>query len=83
MIRLLLLLILFFLAYTIYHAVTRYLTGGAGKSIPPEKTPKGEEMVLDSHCGTYLPRGDALEKRIGGQIHFFCSPECRDAFSRK
>ncbi len=39
-----------------------------------------DEMVQDPHCGTYLPRREALKDRRGGQTVFFCSRECRDAY---
>lgn len=82
MIRLLLLALLCFLAYTAYQAVLRALTG---RGAPPRRQPsrQGEEMVRDPQCGTYIPRADALEKTVAGTRHYFCSRECRDAFARK
>lgn len=82
MIRLLLLALLFFLAYTVYNAIVRSLPGRGGAP-SAEKTRRGEEMVQDPQCGTYVPRGDALEKVIRGKRHFFCSRQCRDAFLEK
>ena len=82
MIRLLLLALLFFLAYTVYNAVVRSLSGRGGAP-PPEKTRQGEEMVKDPQCGTYVPRGDALEKTVRGKKYFFCSARCRDTFTGK
>jgi YHS domain-containing protein len=37
---------------------------------------KGEEMVLDPQCRTYVIKGRAVTRRIGGSIHSFCSEEC-------
>lgn len=82
MIRLLLLALLFFLGYTVYDVFFRGISGG-GKPLPKEKTSRGEDMVRDPHCGMYIPRGDAIEKVIKGQKHFFCSGDCRDAFLNK
>jgi YHS domain-containing protein len=82
MIRLLLLALLFFLAYTVYNAVVRSLPGRGGTT-PREKGRQGEEMVRDPQCGTYVPRGMALEKSIKGEKHFFCSARCRDMFTGK
>ncbi len=79
MIRLLLLAILFFLAYTFVLAVFRLLTG-RGPALPREKTQHGEDMVRDSECGIYIPVGQALEKTVRGEKHYFCSSECREAF---
>ncbi|HXH08503.1 MAG TPA: hypothetical protein VNP04_01830 [Alphaproteobacteria bacterium] len=39
-----------------------------------------EEMVQDPLCRTYLPRSQAIRRRIRGQEHFFCSPGCVDKF---
>lgn len=79
MVRLLIFALLCFLVYTLYTAVTRSLSG-RGAAPPPEKTRRGEEMVQDPQCGTYLPRGDALEKTVRGTRHYFCSEKCRDAY---
>jgi YHS domain-containing protein len=81
MIRLLLLALLFFLAYTAYNAFVRSLPGR--KTLPKDKSREGEEMVRDSQCGTFVPRSMALEKSIQGEKHFFCSAKCRDIFTGK
>jgi YHS domain-containing protein len=80
MIRLLLLALLFYLGYCLIRTFFRALPGQKG-SPPPAKGPRGEEMVQDPHCGTYLPRGDALVKTVRGEKHYFCSEACRDAFA--
>ena len=82
MIRLLILALLGFLVYTLYSMITRSLTGGSG-SIPREKSRQGEDMVRDPQCGTYVPRGDALEKTVNGKTYYFCSARCRDEFTGK
>ena len=81
MIRLLLLALLIFLAYTVYTAVVRALPGR--KSLPRDKSRQGEEMVRDPQCGTFVPRSIALEKSIQGEKHFFCSARCRDMYKDK
>lgn len=82
MIRLLLLAALFYLGYSLLRTFLRVLPGHKG-SPPPSKSPRGEEMVQDHHCGTYLPRSDALEMTVRGEKHYFCSKACRDAFAGK
>jgi len=82
MIRLLLLSVLCYLAYTLFRSFMRKLPGQ--RNTPPAaKSSRGEEMVQDPQCGTYLPRGDALSKTVRGQKHYFCSAACRDAFAGK
>lgn len=80
MIRLLLLAALFYLGYSLLRSFLRVLPGHRG-SPPAAKGPRGEEMVQDPHCGTYLPRGEALTKTVRGEMHYFCSKACRDAFA--
>lgn len=80
MIRLLLLALLFYLGYSLFRFFLRALPGRR-ESPPAAKSSRGEEMVQDPHCGTYLPRGDALVKTVRGERHYFCSKACRDAFA--
>jgi YHS domain-containing protein len=37
-------------------------------------------MVRDPVCGLFLLRERALEDRLGGETHHFCSEKCREAF---
>jgi uncharacterized protein len=82
MIRLLLLAALFYLGYSLLRSFLRSLPGHRS-SPPPAKSSGGEEMVQDPHCGTYLPRGDALTRTIRGEKHYFCSEACRDAYRQE
>lgn len=77
--RLLLLALLIYLGYVFCRAFFRALPGRR-PGPPPAKTRGGEEMVRDPRCGTFVPRGDALTKTVGGKTHYFCSRECRDAY---
>jgi uncharacterized protein len=43
-------------------------------------TAVAEEMVRDPVCQLYLPRSEAIHRKIRGQEHFFCSPGCLDKF---
>lgn len=77
MIRLLLLVIIGFLVYSVVVALLRGL--GHRPSAPPrEKSAEGEQMVKDPVCGTYLPRSDALAGTVAGETRYYCSRECRD-----
>jgi YHS domain-containing protein len=44
------------------------------------RSSRGEEMVKDPQCGTFVPRGEAVEGSKRGKTHYFCSRECRDAY---
>ena len=37
---------------------------------------KGEEMVLCPECGTYVVKGRAVNRRIGGKDVFLCGDSC-------
>jgi len=73
------LLIFIFLAYLAYRVVK--LVFGPKKEI--QRGPNGrviDEMVQDPVCKTYIPRREAIKKRIGGEDHYFCSEECASRF---
>ena len=82
MIRLLLLGLLFYLGYTLFAGLGRLLFGRR-PAPPPSHSREGEEMVRDPHCGTFVPRGDAVSAVIGGERRYFCSTACRDAYRGK
>jgi len=41
-----------------------------------------DEMVKDPSCGVYIPKKEALEKKIKGQKYYFCSKECFEKFKQ-
>jgi len=62
----------------------RELLFGSSRRIFPSSHPEngnGQEMVKDPHCGVYLPRSEAVVKKISGETRHFCSQECSDNFS--
>ncbi len=42
-----------------------------------------DEMVQDPVCRVYVPRGAAVEEKIGGQTYFFCSKDCANTFEKQ
>ena len=44
---------------------------------------KGEEMVLDPECRTYVIKGRALTRRFQGKVHSFCSEACAQRYEEK
>ena len=82
MIPIILLALLFYLGYTLLTFVIRSFTAKPLQT-PPEKTSGGEDMVRDPQCETYLPRGDAISKKVKGVQQYFCSEKCRDEFMKK
>lgn len=80
-VRLILALIVGFLVYTVFQAIRQSLKKPMAP--PPEKTSRGEDMVQDPECGTYVPRGDALPLQTEKAKFFFCSEACRDKFQAR
>ena len=52
---------------------------GTPRARPPS-APSGGELKKDPVCGTFIAPATALQKKVGGETYFFCSPECRDKF---
>ena len=42
---------------------------------------QGGEMAEDPVCHTYIPKNNAVRKTVDGEIHYFCSTKCAEAFS--
>jgi YHS domain-containing protein len=39
-----------------------------------------EDLVRDPVCHLYLPRTEAIQRKIRGQEYFFCTPACLEKF---
>lgn len=81
LVRLLIWLIVGFLIYTVFQVIKQALLKPPAP--PPEKTSRGEEMVQDPECGTYVPRNDAIKIQAKGTTHYFCSTDCRDKYLKR
>jgi YHS domain-containing protein len=44
---------------------------------------KGDELVLDPQCRTYVVKGRATTRRIGGKEYSFCSETCAREYEAK
>ena len=79
LIRLLILALLFFIGYTLFHLLV-----GSGRTRPPQPPPGrkagGEEMVQDALDGSYLPESLAVTARIDGKTLYFASTDNRDRY---
>lgn len=58
-------------------AMAAYRSDGERASSIP-----GQEMVQDPRCRTYVVKGRATARRIGGRLLYFCSAACADAHER-
>jgi YHS domain-containing protein len=62
-------------------ALRENASGGASQRPKPSSTAASGELKRDPVCGTFVPVSTSLRKQIGGDVHYFCSPECRDRYS--
>jgi YHS domain-containing protein len=79
--KLLIYLIIIFVGYKLM----KKALGGSPAAKGHYKTTdlKGEDMVRDPSCNTYIPKDNALSAKAGGEVHYFCSEECRTVFKEK
>lgn len=79
MLKLLVILILLYVGYRVF----KMLQGGKAQKVsgcrvdPP---PPEEDLAQDPFCKIYLPRSSAIEQKINGRTHFFCSRECCEKY---
>jgi uncharacterized protein len=83
MFRLLLLAVIIYLGWRLFKNYFLAIPKQGTDISSGARSRRGEEMVLDPQCGTYLPRGDALEGRVAGEKQYFCSKECRTAYQER
>jgi uncharacterized protein len=71
--RLILIVILLLLLYSILHYLIKDIPVRR-KKLNRESEP--EELVQDPYCQTYIPKRSAVKKKIGGRLLYFCNQEC-------
>ncbi|MDD2558093.1 MAG: hypothetical protein RBR43_05760 [Desulfuromonadaceae bacterium] len=89
LVRIILFLILFFIAYTLVNALLRlfgrYLSGmsdsSTGKTGVDSNAPAS--MVQCCQCSTYVPESDIIQRAVGGEIRQFCSRDCLQKFKQE
>ena len=47
---------------------------------PPPVPSAGGEMKKDPVCGTYVSAATGVRQKVGGEVVYFCSDECRAKF---
>ncbi|MBI4886536.1 MAG: YHS domain-containing protein [Acidobacteria bacterium] len=82
MLRFALLAILFIIvARMFWRLVDAVIAGAAGEAPRGQGSPV--KLVRDPVCGTYVAPRAALSVTSGGTTHYFCSDDCRNAYSRQ
>jgi YHS domain-containing protein len=80
MIRLVIAGIIVYVVYRflkVLFAPSERVTGSASGS-PPRL--KGEDLVKDPYCGTYIPINSAYKTTVNGETLYFCSRECLEKY---
>ena len=55
-------------------------TPNSQQNRPRPAVPSGGELKKDPVCGTFIAADTAVQKRVGGELYYFCSAGCRDKF---
>jgi len=66
----------------------RWIVSGALRRTADTRPGRGQpvttgELKKDPVCGMYVAKETALRSNKGGELHYFCSEECRQAFLRE
>lgn len=75
--------LLIFIAILFIYSALKTVVRSALRAYRGESPPrrlKGEEMVLDPYCKTYVVKERAVTKRIRGSYHSFCSEACAQRY---
>lgn len=80
-------ILLFVMALLALRAVARFM-GGLSEAARGDAPRAGAaqapvKMAKDPVCGTFVVPGKALSASADGATVWFCSEQCRDAFSRR
>ena len=47
---------------------------------PGKQVPLTGELKKDPACGTYIAATSSIQEKVGGEILYFCSKQCRDKY---
>jgi len=78
-IKVLAILVLIYMGYRIV-TMFRRMKSQEGRAYRVDDAPKGEDLVQDPFCKTYVPKSQAYVKEIDGKPHYFCGKECFEKY---
>lgn len=61
----------------LFHPSSSTASGRAGRT---PTLPTSDALKKDPVCGTFIAASTSLQKKVGHETYYFCSPECRDKF---
>ncbi len=80
MVRFLIYILVIFLLSYLLRFIIKSLTSPVKKK---DTRAEPEELVQDPYCQTYIPKGLALKKKVGGQVQYFCCERCLKNYIRE
>lgn len=78
--------LLFFIAVILVYYTVKTIVRSALRAYHEEggrKRIKGEDMVFDPVCRTYVIKDRAVTRRIRGSVHSFCSEACAQRYEQE
>ncbi|MDX2149357.1 MAG: hypothetical protein SFV54_01385 [Bryobacteraceae bacterium] len=69
-----------FFAGMLARAANEVLSGPTTPKRRETKVPEGGELKKDPVCGTYVAASTTFTKKLGGEVFYFCSEECRKTY---
>ena len=83
MIRGILVFIFILLVYYSLKTLVRSALKGYYSEGEKRRQLKGEDMVLDPQCRTYVLKERAVARRVRGKLAYFCSEACAQKFAEQ
>ena len=83
LVRVILLIILFFVSYTVINALFRVLGRTISAPDRPDPEAKVGKMMECCECGTYVPESEIIRRNIKGESRDFCSKECLQEYKKE
>ena len=83
--RIISLLIFGFSAYLFLRSILRvaYIYRKKKEDARRIKERHGGEMTEDPMCHTYIPEATAFQKKIEGEVLYFCGKKCAEAYAEQ
>lgn len=78
--KVLIVLILIYVGYKVVTLLRRVKSRDTGDDRGYAAPLKGEDLVQDPFCGTYVPQSQSYVKEIDGREKYFCSRECCEKY---
>lgn len=80
LIKVLFVLVLLYVGYRVVTMVRRIKSGDAKGYRVDNTQPKGEDLVQDPFCKTYVPKSQAYIQDVEGRQEYFCSQSCCEKY---